>query len=579
MKQSFDINQKIVENEFNIKRIHKVKFKQTIKFLLLFIFCCFAIFQTPLKAQSRTVTLGVYENAPKVFTNSEGKPDGVFIDIIKAIAQKEGWKLQYEHASWAHLLKKLEIGAIDLMPDVAFTTTRTKRFDFHKEPVLASWYQIYIPENSDLNSLLDLDKKRILVLEQSVQQESFSKMCKGFGIECQIDTVPDYAGMFAEVSKGNADAAISNRFYGLMHAKKYDLKETTIVFEPSELFYAAPKLRNQFLLDAIDSHLKLMKQNPDSVYFNTLKKWTTDEPIHILPPWLGTLFAIALAIISISLLGSLALKHQVNKKTLELQNLNKEMEDRILQRTKELETAMIKAQAADHLKSSFLATMSHELRTPLNSIIGFTGILLQELPGPLNQEQQKQMGMIKKSSRHLLALINDVLDISKIEAGQLKLDYSEFLLPESIKKVVEIVKPIAAGKNLNLCYDIADNVGIVEADKRRIEQILLNLINNAIKFTEQGKVEIDCRIDKGHCILTITDTGPGIEEKKLTELFQPFHQIDTGLARKHEGTGLGLSICKKLLDLMQGTIHVESTFKKGSSFIVTFPVTKGDNYE
>ncbi len=276
-----------------------------------------------------------------------------------------------------------------------------------------------------------------------------------------------------------------------------------------------------------------------------------------------------------SVAGGVVLKHQVNARTQELRQINQEMEKRIVERTAELNEAMEKAKEADRLKSAFLATMSHELRTPLNSIIGFTGIILQGLAGPLNEEQHKQMSMVQTSARHLLTLINDVLDISKIEAGQLALSITSFELKPSIEKMVKLISPMAEKKGLELKLDISDDVQTVTTDQRRLEQVILNLLNNAVKFTEKGGVSISCRTRDDHYILSVADTGIGMGPEEMEHIFKPFHQIDTGLTRKYEGTGLGLSISKKLLKMMGGEIHVESQRGKGSIFTIRFPKNTG----
>lgn len=249
--------------------------------------------------------------------------------------------------------------------------------------------------------------------------------------------------------------------------------------------------------------------------------------------------------------------------------------ERELRRTlEELEAAKERAVAADTLKSAFLATMSHELRTPLNSIIGFTGILLQKLAGPLNGEQEKQLSMVKNSAHHLLSLISDVLDISKIEAGQLRVSCEPVDLKAVISKTVQSIRPLAEKKGLALDLDLSEDVGVVSADERRLEQILLNLLSNAVKFTEQGAISVRCILEAGSYVTTVTDTGIGIKDSDLESLFQPFRQIDTGLSRKYEGTGLGLSISKKIVELMGGSILVKSCQGIGSTFGFMLPIKR-----
>jgi signal transduction histidine kinase len=256
-----------------------------------------------------------------------------------------------------------------------------------------------------------------------------------------------------------------------------------------------------------------------------------------------------------------------------------ELEQRVGERTAELAVARDRAEAADRTKSAFLASMSHELRTPLNSIIGFTGLLLQGLAGPLNAEQTKQLGMVKDSGQHLLALINDVLDISKIEAGQIEIVNAPFDLDESIRKVVQTVSPLADKKHLPLLVHTSADVGRITSDRRRVEQVLLNLLSNAIKFTQTGEVTLTAetapggrRIPPSALRVSVADTGLGIKREDLDKLFQPFRQLDGGLTRQHEGTGLGLAICKRLAERLGGVITVESEWGKGSTFHFTLPV-------
>lgn len=266
-----------------------------------------------------------------------------------------------------------------------------------------------------------------------------------------------------------------------------------------------------------------------------------------------------------------ALENAVFYQRLSLQA--QELEKKVEQRTSQLLKAKEKAESADRLKSSFLASMSHELRTPLNSIIGFTGIILQGIVGPLNLEQTKQLTMVRSSAHHLLSLINDILDLSKIEAQELNLHKKPLDFKVLLEKVVQTMQPLADKKQISLSFEISPLDRPLFSDGQRVEQILINLINNAIKFTHKGSVHILAGKEGRVLKISVTDTGIGIQPQDLETIFKSFRQIDTGLARKYEGTGLGLSICKNLVHLLGGDIWARSQgLDQGSTFVFTLPL-------
>jgi protein-histidine pros-kinase len=245
----------------------------------------------------------------------------------------------------------------------------------------------------------------------------------------------------------------------------------------------------------------------------------------------------------------------------------KRIEKTLQQQNEDLERAM-------QAKDRFLATMSHELRTPLNAIIGFTGTLLMKLPGPLNADQDKQLRTVQTSARHLLALINDLLDLAKIEAGKVELNLEPTPCRPLLEDVVAPLRPLAEGKGLELLVAAPTEEIVIRTDRRALAQIVLNLLNNAIKFTERGSVRLGIapRVLDGKSVVefNVQDTGVGIRPEDHTRLFTAFTQVDAA-TRRQEGTGLGLHLSQKLAALLGGTITCRSEYGKGSTFTLQLP--------
>jgi signal transduction histidine kinase len=229
------------------------------------------------------------------------------------------------------------------------------------------------------------------------------------------------------------------------------------------------------------------------------------------------------------------------------------------------------AEASQH-KSQFLANMSHELRTPLNAILGYTELMADGAYGEPSEKMLVVLKRLESNGKHLLGLINDVLDLSKIEAGQLVLELGDYSLPDVARTVHHAVEALAAHKKIALKEEIAPNLPRGRGDKRRLTQVLLNLVANAIKFTDTGEVVIKGDASDGSFILSVLDTGPGISEADQTKLFQEFQQADNSITRKKGGTGLGLAISKRIVEMHGGKIWVESLVGKGSTFFVTVPI-------
>jgi signal transduction histidine kinase/HAMP domain-containing protein len=255
----------------------------------------------------------------------------------------------------------------------------------------------------------------------------------------------------------------------------------------------------------------------------------------------------------------------------ELRALNRELE----LRQREAEFERLRAEAATRAKSEFLANMSHELRTPLTAIMGFSEVLLREMPGNLNEKQKEYLQDIYQSGEHLLNLINDILDLSKIEAGRLELELERFGIEDLIEESLIFFKEKAMKHNIMVHKRLGEGIGELYADKRKVKQVLVNLLSNAFKFTpDGGTITVEVQKAVGEVVFSVEDTGPGISEEDQKRLFRPFEQLQSPLTKKVKGTGLGLHLSKRLVELHGGRIWVKSELGKGSIFSFSIPEAK-----
>jgi signal transduction histidine kinase len=228
--------------------------------------------------------------------------------------------------------------------------------------------------------------------------------------------------------------------------------------------------------------------------------------------------------------------------------------------------------ASQH-KSQFLANMSHELRTPLNAILGYTELILDDIYGETPEKMRGVLDRVQRNGKHLLGLINDVLDLSKIEAGQLSLSLADYSLKDVVHSVFSAVESLATEKKLALKVDVPPDLPSGHGDERRLTQVLLNLVGNAIKFTDKGEVAIRAAASNGSYTLSVRDTGPGIAEADQKKIFEEFQQADSSATKKKGGTGLGLSIARRIIEMHGGRIWVDSKIGEGSVFSVEIPVS------
>ncbi|MDJ0819670.1 MAG: transporter substrate-binding domain-containing protein [Desulfobacterales bacterium] len=798
--------------------------ERKIQYVIVSLLCSF-FFTPAVLADDRLnapllIRVGAYENKPKIFTDESGNVVGLFADILNHISKEEGWQLEYVHGSWSQCLKRLEENEIDLMVDVAYSEKRAQKYHFTNVTVLINWAIVYAGTNQKIESLIDLNGKRIAVMKASIHTEGvegIKSLAKNFDINCRFVEVESYQEVFERISRGEVEAGVVNRIYGSLFSQAYNVRETSIIFNPRHLRFALPKSAalSPLLSKRLDHHLSELKKEPASIYNKALyiylsglpreliysepeteragkrvilsseeAAWIRDHPvirigvdpefapfeyitsdgsydgiasdyiailnerlglhmqlavtrgwkdavskaktreIDVLPcvgitrqrtgflkfskpyinfyrviitrtdnPFLTGLEDLENMNVAVQadtshegylqdntniapLLydtlqeGLLALSNEqadafvgnltsstywIRKLNLtnlkvaapvsqETQNLHFAVRDdwpvlvgilnkglssiseqeeieirkkwinieykpgisrrafwrytfqiggvvlvvfavimfwnyrlkheihKRIQIEKELFEANQNLRALDRLKSMFIASMSHELRTPLNSIIGFTGVILQGMTGPLNDKQHDHLSRVYNSAKHLLNLITDVIDISKIEAGRIEIFRQEVNLAELVDEAVITIQPQLRDKKLTLQTSVSGEL-VMHTDKKRLLQCIINYLSNAVKYTESGTIAITARQIDDRVEILVSDTGIGISQEDQTRLFDAFERLDSHLRVKEGGTGLGLYLTRKLAtEILGGEVLVRSREGRGSTFGLLLPI-------
>lgn len=500
---------------------------------------------------------------PFEFVDEDGRYSGIASDYIALLNERLGINMVVRtDLAWKEATDLARAGEIDVLPCIGITEERKAYLAFSNPYI--EFYRAIITRSDEpfIGGIKDVANRAVAVQKNSSHEGFLRDRTR-----IEPRTYKTLAATLMAVSGGQADAMIGNVTSSTYWIRRLNLTNLKIAapaeFEAHQLHFAVRsdwpilvRIINKGLASITAEERREIRERWVQVPFepgvDMARIWGYAK-------WTGLAAAL---IAGIFLLWNYSLQKEIRVRA--------DAERRLAEKTKELERANERLMELDRLKSMFMASMSHELRTPLNSIIGFTELLLMDMSGPINEEQRKQLKMVKGSSKHLLDLINEILDLSKIEAGQVRLEMTDFKAREFIEEVANSVSPIAKKKGLALKLDVPETIWI-HSDRRRLSQVLLNLIGNAVKFTETGNITIELREQKGSVIIVVADTGPGIEAEDLAKLFQPFHQIDMSTTKNHSGTGLGLYLTRKIMTLLGGEVTAESTPGAGSRFIVTFP--------
>lgn len=520
---------------------------------------------------ARTVKIGIYDNPPKVESGTNEKPSGIFIDIIEYIAKQENWRIQYMHGDWEGGLARLENGEIDLMPDVAYSKERSKRFDFNQLAVLSSWLQIFSRKNIHIASIEDLNGKTVAVLKKGIQENVIRELRSNFNLNFTIIPLPDYESTVDWVESGKADLMLSSRFYGYKEEKPTRLVSTPVVLHPTTLHFASAKGRNADLLSAIDKHVSEIMNDPGSVYYQSLVYWLHEQPKKFVPfiiVWI--LVAISVALI-LAFILNFFLRWKIKQRTLELQEKNREL----LNALNELQTARNEALKAERLHAfgQVAGGVAHDFNNILVPILGYADLLLQD-PQELEDKEnvRENLEIIRTASERGVHLVQRMKHFWRLNEEE------EEMIPinQVVQEVVDLAKGRWKGHSFSGAQDTKVRIHMdkgleIFARRSELHALFLNLILNAADaMPNGGAMDISCKKVADHIKMTFRDTGKGMTEEEKQKCLEPFFTT-----KGEDGTGMGLSVVAGIVAEYGGQIDIESFPGKGTCFIITFPVKHG----
>lgn len=501
-----------------------------------------------------TVHLGVDPGWPPVeWIDKQGNYRGMTSDYIKFIADLLGLKfVTPERMAWTEVLEGVKKDKVDILPAVVRTEERSKFLNFTK-PYIKFPFVVFTRDNTEfITDIQDLYGKRVGIEEGYSSQEDL----KNDHPQLKLVSFTTTKDILYALSVGEIDAYIGNLTVAVYLLKQEGLTNIKVAAPTKYSFELSIGVRKKLgeLYTIMEKALSMI----DEVQKNEIRqRWLKiNYKVGIEYDLVIKISIITATVIVLILLWLFAVERQKNRIS-----AAKEETDRVNTKLKEL----------DQLKSMFIASVSHELRTPLNAVISFSSVMMNGLYGELNEKYLDYTTRINKSGQHLLSLITDIIDISKIESGNLDIEKSDFDLDEIVEEAITSLEQLASAKKLLLTNSVPKGISL-HTDKRRLFQTILNFVSNAVKYSEQGEVKIFTEVNDDTVTLTVSDTGVGIDEENMEWLFEPFERFESHISIKAGGTGLGLYLTKKIVtDMLKGEIGVTSKLGEGSSFWIRIP--------
>jgi hypothetical protein len=521
------------------------------------------------EASSRTVTVGVYHNPPKISVNGDGAASGFFADVTQEIARRAGWEIEYVPGTWGECLDRLESDRIDLMVDVAWSPSRAERFSFGHMPVLSDWFGIYAAPGVEILSTSDLEGLRVAVLRGSIQHEVLETMLREGGMDFTILPCSTFRHSFAAVASGDAEVALSNRYFAIEQADSFGLVETPVVFHPTRLHYAAPPGRRA-LLDVTDRHLVAMMSDKDSEYFRALERWFGESRKGGLPGYVPWFLGTAAALILLSLTLYLLTRWQVRARTRELDAKNR----RLTQALADLgeARAMLARQEGLRLLGTMVSGIAHDLNNILSVITGNVDLALSDGCVGSNEGLKQRLLRVREACSDGAELVSRMRAFHSRGAGGCSGEVDGAGL---VRFVVGLIQPRLATVQMEENRSIALKTDLTEdarlcGSPAELREMLLNLLVNAVDAIEgDGTIRIVAEKDGGRLALRVIDDGEGMTPDVLEECSQPFFTT-----KGERGTGMGLAMVRSIVEEHGGSLSIDSEPGRGTAVEVTLPLAE-----
>ena len=551
------------------------------------VFAAVVMASAPVRA-NETIRVGVYQNMPLTFVESDGAVKGFFIDILEHIAAKEGWKIAYDPDSWSECLRKIMKGETDLLGVIAYSVERNKSIDYTFESVLTEWGQIYTSGDSEIESILDLRDKKIAVLQADMHFLGLRRLMNQFGIPCRYIEAFEYEDVLMLTELGICDAGLVSQFYGAQFERFYDIGKSAIILSPQKLYWAAPKDQNPEILLTLDQHLRQLKKNEQSYYYQALNKWfgvDTNSKYTVWIKWFG-IGAGALLLLFFG--ASLVLRSQVKVRTRELSAKTEALEEEIKQREhaeterEQLETKLQRARKMEAL-GTLAGGVAHDLNNILSGLVSYPELMLMDLPS--DSPLQRPIQTMKDSGEKAAAIVQDLLTLARrgvavTEVVNLNQIVREYLMSFEFKKL-KADYPAVRFENV-----LAKDLLHINGSPVHLSKTLMNLVSNATEaIPGSGHVTIETEsryvdrpisgyddVEEGdYAVLSVTDDGIGISSDDTERIFEPFY---TKKVMGRSGSGLGMAVVWGTVKDHKGYIDVQSTKGRGTRFTLYFPVVR-----